>query len=628
MAQLEEHGHSICGVSTVSIGLTTSTSDREMPPVGSLARFAKEPEPNEWMARIQESLQNIELSVAAQAASMEQLAIAIGQRAPKSSPSNQRTSEQLPAENVQSIPVPGEMPPTLSPMVLGRVAEQSEESEFPRSDASFRKSNASRRRSRHSSGDGRASQTLDRFLASRDPQSSQYGMMNELEEHHAFRLIQARRTGRARSQTKKPRARSKENPARPDSPSPNRRAPTITNRAGAEDKEVMLSRVRRVSLEDLRNNYDAVLVSRAKLPTSTWETQNATALSRVAWCLLCLTGLLTFRDGRFFRLLSWMSFAVIPGCATLALASFSLTVGADVSVVVSLCCFAGGVLVATVSLKHAGISLLLGPSEAALDEYAAEAGFLRDWWNVSRWRAVEVAVFSAVALLVKESLNLLLTGSVLGATSTVVEIWTGVVFWILAVYFVVLAYLHLHICCGLELAVDSFGLRFFKEMNMEQAIQEWNQVQATLRQVSRKLSGSLLLLGSSCLACLAILAEKVIQQPGMLTDPALLLPWVGWFYPLILLFLYTMFRAAAVTEKASRVAPLINAWTFHDPDQDEEQDTCWMDQDRQYVVQYINQSEAGFYIRGARLTVFNVQKMAYYFAALSFALFSQISALP
>eukprot|EP00439_Symbiodinium_sp_Y106_P059789 s1089_g8.t1 len=74
----------------------------------------------------------------------------------------------------------------------------------------------------------------------------------------------------------------------------------------------------------------------------------------------------------------------------------------------------------------------------------------------------------------------------------------------------------------------------------------------------------------------------------MLTDPALLLPWVGWFYPLILLFLYTMFRAAAVTEKASRVAPLINAWTFHDPDQDEEQDTCWMDQDRQYVVQYIN----------------------------------------
>ncbi|CAE7447539.1 unnamed protein product, partial [Symbiodinium microadriaticum] len=394
MAQLDEHGHSICGVSTISIGLTTSTSDREMPAV-AFARLAKEAEPNEWMAKIQESLQNIELSVSAQAASMEQLAIAIGQLTPKNSPSDPRTPEQMPgserpAEAMASIPAPGEMPPALPPTVLGRVAEQSEESEFARSDASFRKSNVSRRRSRKSSGDGRASQALDRFLAGRDPQSSQYGMMNELEEHHAFRLIQARRTGRAHSETKKLRTRSRETPAQPvarndsHSPSPQRRALTITSRAGAEDKEVMLSRVRRVSLEDLRNNYDAVLVSRAKLPTSTWQTEDATALTRVAWCLLCVTGLLTFRDGRFWRLLSWLSFAIIPGCATLALASFSLTVGADVSVVVTLCCFAFGVLMATVSLKHAGISLLLGPSEAALDEYAAEAGFLRDWWKVSR----------------------------------------------------------------------------------------------------------------------------------------------------------------------------------------------------------------------------------------------------
>ena len=41
---------------------------------------------------------------------------------------------------------------------------------------------------------------------------------------------------------------------------------------GGDDKETMLSRVRRVSLEDLRNNYDAVLVSKARLPGSTWET--------------------------------------------------------------------------------------------------------------------------------------------------------------------------------------------------------------------------------------------------------------------------------------------------------------------------------------------------------------------
>lgn len=54
-------------------------------------------------------------------------------------------------------------------------------------------------------------------------------------------------------------------------------------------------------------------------------------------------------------------------------------------------------------------------------------------------------------------------------------------------------------------------------------------------------------------------------------------------------------RAAEVTEKASRVAPLVNSWEF-----DESADGGetvgkggWMNQGRQYVVQYINQSRAG-----------------------------------
>ena len=59
---------------------------------------------------------------------------------------------------------------------------------------------------------------------------------------------------------------------------------------------------------------------------------------------------------------------------------------------------------------------------------------------------------------------------------------------------------------------------------------------------------------------------------------------------MILFFLYTLVRAAEVTEKASRVAPLVNSWHFErghgggDP---------WMDEGRQYAVQYINQSRAG-----------------------------------
>ena len=44
---------------------------------------------------------------------------------------------------------------------------------------------------------------------------------------------------------------------------------------------------------------------------------------------------------------------------------------------------------------------------------------------------------------------------------------------------------------------------------------------------------------------------------------------------------------------------------------------------RQYIVQYMIQSEAGFYLQGMRLHVFQVTKLCYYFAAFIFALFSR-----
>ena len=49
-----------------------------------------------------------------------------------------------------------------------------------------------------------------------------------------------------------------------------------------------------------------------------------------------------------------------------------------------------------------------------------------------------------------------------------------------------------------------------------------------------------------------------------------------------------------------------------------------MHRGRQYAVQYINQSMAGFYVRGAQLTVPNAQRILYYFAVASFALISRL----
>ena len=45
-----------------------------------------------------------------------------------------------------------------------------------------------------------------------------------------------------------------------------------------------------------------------------------------------------------------------------------------------------------------------------------------------------------------------------------------------------LCYTLLHIACGLELALDSFTLRFFNELDLPDALEEWNALQATMRQ--------------------------------------------------------------------------------------------------------------------------------------------------
>ena len=142
-------------------------------------------------------------------------------------------------------------------------------------------------------------------------------------------------------------------------------------------------------------------------------------------------------------------------------------------------------------------------------------------------------------------------------------------------------------------------------------------LQATLRQVSGKLGDALMAVSLGCSLSLAILGEQVLFEPQV--DLALVGNWMSLFCPLIF-FLYVFMRLAQVTEKAGRVGPLVNSWNF----QDNSGETPWMDEGRQYAVQYINQSRAGFYICGARLRLTGVQKVAYYFVAISFALLSSL----
>ncbi|CAE7223565.1 unnamed protein product [Symbiodinium sp. CCMP2592] len=304
-------------------------------------------------------------------------------------------------------------------------------------------------------------------------------------------------------------------------------------------------------------------------------------------------------------------------------------------------CYVAGGLLATLSLRRAGITAqlvglgtsgdvqLLGPVERRFDEYAEEMGFLQDWRKVSLRRFCEVTamyVFMVSCRVLASVITKEVTyGSAVGGG--LATAFPSFAFSLIALTLSLICYCQLHVCCGLELAIDSFGLRLFRDMNMEKALEEWNLVQATLRQTSGKISGSLFILGATSFATLMFLAEQLLNNADLLRNLSTNLVdtclWLGWLYPPILLFVYSMFRAAAVSEKASRVAPLVNSWKF---DPEDLGDAQWMDADRQYVVQYIIQSEAGFYMKGVRLTAGSVQKMSYYMAAFTFSLFARFFA--
>lgn len=293
-------------------------------------------------------------------------------------------------------------------------------------------------------------------------------------------------------------------------------------------------------------------------------------------------------------------------------------------------CYLVGVIAATWSLRRVNIQELLGSSEGSMEQYAFVCGFSQDWRKVSRRRFEEVLAFLFLILGCRWLVHL--------SAGLQHGFEPSLTFSIMAVGFAAVAYAQLHMVAGLELAIDSFSINFFRDMDCGRALEEWNVLQATLRQISTKLSGSMLVLGISCGASMLFLVEIAFLQsdenrfiPEDLNGFPLLL-FTAWVFPPVLLFLYVLMRAAGVTEKASRVAPLVNSWNLEATNADDADDADdadassspdWMDLGRQYIVQYIKQSETGFYMHGVRLHGFKSQSWVTTLELLSLRLYQK-----
>ena len=240
-------------------------------------------------------------------------------------------------------------------------------------------------------------------------------------------------------------------------------------RLGGEDKAAVLEKCQRVSLEELRMNYDAVIAefNTTKVSRRSVEDGEVSALPRVGRCLLCMAGHLRFGEGLASRCFAILSFGVIP----MAMSGLLLYGGAvslmDASLLLALTCFQLGVSVASFSFDRKGIALLLGPEETRLDDYALEADFMADWQKVSWKRFIETVCMFIGMLCARIAAQIWVRGQLELPEANWDQAY-GLAFSYMLFRYLLLCYSLLHCCCGLELALDSFGVRFFREMDIEQ----------------------------------------------------------------------------------------------------------------------------------------------------------------
>jgi len=166
-----------------------------------------------------------------------------------------------------------------------------------------------------------------------------------------------------------------------------------------------------------------------------------------------------------------------------------------------------------------------------------------------------------------------------------------------------LALCTLNVCGALSGVIDVFCISVVEKPRILGAIHEWNVLQAVLRKGSNAIEFTIFTLQ---VVVVAMVLLGVIDFTEGQSGPVALVPAI-----LIAAVLGRAFlRAGGVTDKCARVPALVNSLVFG----------VDMDLQRQYVVDYILRSDAGFYVFELRLTSAMVLKFAYVCGVAVFAL--------
>jgi len=333
---------------------------------------------------------------------------------------------------------------------------------------------------------------------------------------------------------------------------------------------------------------------------------------RVMTFFWCLSGVLPW-DSSSYALWYQRSVKILLACASALSLSFLIqerdgayeSIGQTlVSVCTLLClaCFKEG-------------STLLGPSERVLLDHARAHGYLREWGMSGLIRLA----FILGIWLFTIAISIMSMGPWSGKMAcTIIVVRTfrnGVL----------LAFIHCmwQILSCLELMVDSYFVEFFENMNCERCVATWNALQALLRRTAEGVENSFLAVQVATTAALGCGAVRAVVITLRWNSKSLARGELGTSILLhteLLLMIMSgivMFaRAASVTEKCFRVPPMVNS-VLLEPDK-------YIDEDRQYLVTFIANSHAGFYVKGTRFTFSMLARFCYLYGTVMCGLASAV----
>lgn len=278
-------------------------------------------------------------------------------------------------------------------------------------------------------------------------------------------------------------------------------------------------------------------------------------------------------------------------------------------------------LFGAISLRQDFIRQLFIEFPGPLELYALKHGFPEEFLISSCRQFVAVTILWVSAALLR-GLDMM---SVFRDESCSVDhdSWIFACFLFGSFLYCLILYCQLHVICVLGMIVDRYCIKLFPNPTETQSVLDWNLIQAMLRQIAGAFDFCFMMTQTGACASLLLVGIQVFLRDQLDVDdgecgatplvPLLALP-VLMASGAFLVF----FKAAAVSEKCSRVAPLVNSMTFDDkPDA--------LDVNRMNTVHFISSSAAGFYIQEVRISASMAMKLMYLTGLGAFALLTKMA---